>query len=61
MKNKIDVCVCVCFDVMVSTLPLGYEDKVMEGNYFVLLMNTPVCVCGGKSQAFKTRFCNDDL
>lgn len=49
-QNKIDVCFCVCFNVMGSTVPLGYEDKIMEGNCFVLLMNddeyTSVCLWG---------------
>ena len=38
--NKINMCFCVCFNVeRLAPVPPGYEDKAMEGNCFVLLIN----------------------
>lgn len=63
--NKTNVCFCVSFNAeRLAAVPLGYEDKAMEGNCFVLLMNDDeytrvlcACICWGKSQVFKACYC----
>lgn len=49
---------CVSSCGVVGTGTLGYEDKDMEGNGFVLLMNDDEyrrALCECKIQVFKTR------